>query len=44
MDLGLILLCVVCFGSRYITATHDIKLYAWETGNDKDGLGVAVRK
>ena len=34
----------VCLGSRYIAVKHDIKLYTWETENDKDGLGVAVRK
>ena len=34
----------VCLGSRYIAVKHDVKLHTWETDQDNDGLGVAVRK
>jgi len=34
----------VCLGSRYMAVKHDVKLYTWETEDDNDGLGVAVRK
>ena len=34
----------VCLGSRYMAVKHDVKLHTWETDEDNDGLGVAVRK
>jgi uncharacterized membrane protein YeiH len=34
----------VCLGSRYMAVKHDVKLYTWESKDDNDGLGVAVRK
>eukprot|EP00979_Chaetoceros_neogracilis_P004259 scaffold749_cov242-Chaetoceros_neogracile.AAC.17 len=34
----------VCLGSRFMAVKHDVKLHTWETKEDNDGLGVAIRK